>query len=286
MKKIILAIILSISVITIFQTTAYADMGPKDHLTVYIKNPPNELYYLDLLTQVPGEYSNISNNEKALLNQDMVTLLHSHENDNWFPALAGGTKIPMRGKLTGKADGNKMVHSFGYHGLPGTYRIIIVTKSGKISVSDIYTRNALQSSITYDYNTGKGIVPPILLTYLIQFLMTFSFTIIIEGVILLLFGFKLKENLKVFLLTNFLTQILLTITLGFFLINEGPTFAFIVLFPVEIVILFAETLSYKRYLLGESNKRKIAYAIVANIASCAAGLFLLDYLFMFLTKLS
>ncbi len=63
----------------------------------------------------------------------------------------------MWGNLIGEADSERMVHKFGYVGVPDTYRIILVTKSGNVSVSKVYTREALQSSITFDYATGKAL---------------------------------------------------------------------------------------------------------------------------------
>ena len=44
-------------------------------------------------------------------------------------------------------------------------------------------------------------------------------TLVIEGVILLLFGFSLKKNWKAFLLVNIITQIFLTVTVGISLIK-------------------------------------------------------------------
>lgn len=65
-----------------------------------------------------------------------------------------------------------------------------------------------------DYATNQAKAPSIWLSYLIQFLTTCILTLIIEGIILILFGYKLKENYKVFLVVNIITQIALTMTLG------------------------------------------------------------------------
>lgn len=285
-KKFKMVITLLIVIISAFSCAivVHADMGPKDSLTVYVKNPPHELYYLDLLTQETGTSDNIKN-ERESLNQNMLSLLYSYEAEGWNPALAAGTGAPMWGSLVGKSDGDKMIHTLGYVGLPDTYRIIIVTESGKVSVSDVYTRKALQSSITYDYKNGKVTIPQIWFSYIIQFLMTCIPTLIIEGFILLLFGFKIKENYKIFLLANLSTQAFLTFTLGVALILKGPFLAYFIQFPIEIVILIAETILYRRFLKGKSNGRKCVYGVVANIASWAVGFFLLSYQYQVLTAL-
>ena len=43
----------------------------------------------------------------------------------------------MWGNLVGTPYGNYMVHTFSYFGVPDTYRIIIVTESGTVTVSDV-----------------------------------------------------------------------------------------------------------------------------------------------------
>lgn len=286
-RKFKIVVILLLTIVCMFSCTVivHADLGPKDQLTVYVKNPPNELYYLDLLTQDTNTYDNFYNEgERESLNQDMLSLLYSHESEGWKPALVEGTGAPMWGSLVGEPDRDEMIHTFGYVGVPDTYRIIIVTESGKVSVSDVYTRKALQSSISYDYHSGKATIPHIWLSYIIQFLTTCIPTLIIEGMILLLFGFKFKENYKVLLLVNLSTQVVLTFTLGAALIQSGPFTAYFTQFPIEIVILIVETFLYRMYLKGKSIGRRSAYGVTANIVSWAAGFFLLSYQYQLLTS--
>lgn len=284
-QKLLLAALISCLLVIVLPATSYADMGPKDELTVYVENPPNEVYYLDLLTQNSSSYNNFhEDGEREALDKKMVALLYGYGNEGWMPALVEGTGVPMWGNLIGEADSERMVHKFGYVGVPDTYRIILVTKSGNVSVSGVYTREALQSSITFDYATGKAVVPSIFLLYFLQFGWTFVITLLAEGVILCLFGFKLKENWNVFFLTNLLTQIVLTGTVGATLIKSGMFSAHLVQFPVEIAILVFEVLVYKHFLVGNSNKSKITYGIVANLVSWLGGFFLLNYVFQFLVK--
>lgn len=275
-RKLILVVFICLFTL-VFPTTVYADMGPKDKLKVYVKNPPNEQYYLDLLTQDENRYNYIKDDERAILNADMINLLYSYENDGWKPALVEGTKMPMWGNLTGEPYENGFAHEFRYSGVPETYRIIIVTESGKVSVSDIYTRKALQSSVTYDYATNQAKAPSIWISYLIQFLTTCIPTLIIEGIILILFGYKLKENYKVLLVVNIITQIALTMTLGTTLIIYGSLAAYFVQFPVELIILIVEACIYYKYLKGRSVKRNCFYGVVANLASWLIGFLMISY---------
>ena len=169
-----------------------------------------------------------------------------------------------------------MVHTFSYFGLPKTYRIILVTQSGQVVVSEPHTRQALYSSVTFDCATGELNSPPIFAAYLVQFLSTFLPTLAIEGMILLLFGFSLRENWKVFLLVNLATQLFLTATLGATLVRQGPLSAYLIQLPVEIAILAVETLLYRRFFKGGSAGRRTAYGITANLASWGIGLLLLN----------
>jgi len=285
MRKIKFLFAFFITVILLISTSAtiYADMGPKDELTIYVENPPNEVYYLDLLTKDSKEYNNFhKEGEREALDPKILEFLYSYKSEGWLPAFTEGTGLPMWGELMGKADGDRMVHKFGYVGLPDTYRIIIATESGNVTVSDIHTRKALQSSIRFDYSTGKTVVKPIFIIYLMQYGWTFSMTLLIEGIILLLFGFKLRDNWKVFVLTNFATQVLLTATVGIALIKSGTLSAHIIQFPIEIVILIIEVFVFYRFLVGHSNKRKIAYGIVANLVSWIGFFLLINYLVKFM----
>ena len=245
---------------------AWGDMGPKDRLTIHLINPPDEPYYLDLLTQSPGDYDNLREKRDSL-DPNVLALLSQYEKEGWFPALAGGTPIPLFGKLTGEPHGDTMVHTFSYFGLPSTYRIITAAPSGQVVVSEPRTRQVLQGTVTFNYATGELTSPPLWAAYLAQFLSTCIPTLVVEGVILLLFGFSLKENGKALLLINLATQLFLTATLGVTLLKQGPISASLIQFPVEIAILAAETLLYRRLLKGGSPARRTAYGAAANLAS-------------------
>lgn len=256
-----------------FPLTAYADMGPKDALTITVINPPSEPYYLDLLTNeiTNNHYDNLREG-RAKLDQNMLQQLYSGKDAGWWPAYAGGTGAPIFGSLTGTAKDNTMVHGFSYFGVPDTYRIIIVTQSGKVTVSDTRTRENLQSSVTFDYSTGHITEPPLWQALLLQFASTLIPTLVIEGLLLLAFGFKLRGNLLVFLLTNIITQSLLTLLTGAAQYKYGAMATIIVLLFAEFLILIAESVVYALLLKGRSRGRRVGYAITANIVSCVAGI--------------
>lgn len=110
-------------------------------------------------------------------------------------------------------------------------------------------------------------------------------TILIEGIILLLFGFKLKDNWKPFIFTNILTQIMLTFIVSFVFIRNGPFAAILIQIPMELIIMFTEAFIYRKYLVGQSKNRAFIYGITANAVSMVLGTFLTLALFNYLLNL-
>ena len=80
------------------------------------------------------------------------------------------------------------LHSFRYHGVPDTYRIILVTKSGESWVSGVLHRATLQSSATVDWAARIANAPSPAMAYALQFLCTLLPTLLIEGLLLFVFG--------------------------------------------------------------------------------------------------
>ena len=152
-------------IILFMPSLAFADFGPKDRVTVTVKNYPDEVYYLDMLQAHDGNYENIDPQE---YDSDMLKYLSSYENEGWYPALYGGTDIPLFGELTGRAEGEEIVHVFSYFGVPQSFRIIIVNKHGVVHVTDEIHRKSLQSSVTVDYFTGEVTTPPVWVSYVLQ----------------------------------------------------------------------------------------------------------------------
>ncbi len=288
-RKKILSVPLIVLLLILIPTTVFADFGPKDRLTVYVKNAPDEEYYLDLLQQKDGNYENIDPNEH---NRSMLDLLTSLEDEGWYPALYGGTNAPLFGELTGKGDGENMVHVFSYFGLPQTCRIIIATESGEVKTSSVIERHSLQGSVTFDYATGDISSSPVWVSYVLQYISTLLPTLLIEGIILILLGYSLKENAGLFLSVNIITQIFLTLTAGHATIIRGPTMAFLRFFPHEMAILAFETIIYGRFLKGRQEKpktltrsKKITYGILSNLASWIISMLMINMQFEWLMSM-
>lgn len=242
-------------------TFAFADNGPKPQLIVRVKNAPQEPYYLDLLAKgdwdaedgnrIDGIDWNYDGKEDTL-DPDLLALLRDNVPAGWHACVAQGTTgAPMWGELYAEgtdASGNAL-HWFGYVGVPSTYRIILVTESGKVWVSDILNRRVLQSSVTVNWSDDTSAVtvsvPSTIPGYLLQFVATLVPTLLIEGALLLLFRYSWKKNWETFLLVNVLTQGFLAVASVYVTAHNGVSawYLFFFLLPAELIICLSSCIS-------------------------------------------
>lgn len=304
MKKSLRFCVLLALAAALLTVSAFADTGPKAQLKVLVKNAPEEPYYLDLLEK--GDYQghtygsgdgddtysgldwSYSEEEIAALDDELLDALRAAVPEGWHACTAQGTNgAPMWGDLIGSDAGGVRLHSFRYHGVPDTYRIILVTKSGESWVSGVLHRATLQSSATVDWAAKTVSVPPAVVAYALQFLCMLIPTLLIEGVLLYVFGYRSKKSWKRFLLVNLITQGGFAVYLAVTVLNHGVSgWSLLFYIPIELVITLAEVL-LDRWLLTEKGKgRAMGYAIVANIHSATVGLLLIDPLWKLIVSIS
>jgi len=275
MKKSAEVILIALSIVLLLPFTACADVGPKPSIKLIVLNPPEDEYYLDLLIDYDKKstYSNIREDDEY--DENMISILREYNEDGWRPALVTGTKAPLFGKLTGVREGDTMVHKFSYVGTPERFKVILVEKSGKVTVSEDIKRKAFESTVYYDYAKNKIWEASASLSYIKQFTMTFTATLIVEGIMLILFRFSLRKNWKPFIMVNLFTQILLTLIVFSAMYFAGSMAAFLLYIPFEIGILIIESKLYKKYLKEHSIRRRILYAITANMISFLLGMWVI-----------
>ena len=259
--------------------TASADSGPKPAVTIQVVNAPAGTYYLDLLITDPDDYPNI---DPVDYDPALIAGLKSWEDEGWYPALVEGTGVPLFGELTPGADGT---HRFTYHGLPDTFRIAVSGPGGAQATDEPFTRTVFYTHLVYDWetNTITSATSPAGF-YGLQFLSTLVPTLIIEGVLLWLFGFRAKRDWLVFLIVNLATQAGLHLWIGSGAMAAGahPLY-YLVLIVAEVPILLVELAVYVFLLQEHGRLRRAAYAACANIASYALGYFPLHWAVEFLS---
>ncbi len=270
MKRWVCIIMFMILSLSLFTFAVHADVGPKPAITIIAKNMPSEMCYMDLLIDDnDDEYKNLD--DLSSYNKDMIEALKTYSMDGWRPALTTGTHVPMTGHLLCQIEQGKCQMRYGYMGVPDTFKIIVVTESNQMVVSNVIKRKAFSSTIYFDYSSGRAYERSIITSYLIQMMFTFVATILIEGLILLAFRFNLKKNYKPLLLINILTQVLLTIVVISTMITRGSLIALIYYFILEIVIVIIEIVLFNQYLKEHSKTRRKIFALTANVVSFIAG---------------
>lgn len=291
MKRLLRMPALLLLSLTMLTSAALADSGPKPQLIVQVRNAPVCGYYLDLLEE--GEYKGHSYGSGDTEYSGIDWSYHGDFPDEvfldqfraaipkgWHACTAQGTNgAPMWGDLIGEDAGQqgKRLHTFGYFGVPETYRIMILSRDGDLWVTAPYTRKALQSSVTVDWEQRSVHVPSLWTSYLLQFLATLLPTLAIEGALLAAFGFAQKRNFKVFLLVNLLTQGGFAAYAAYHTMTYGASGWSLLLFvPIELVIAAVEVLLYRRWLTGHSRTRAAVYGLCANGASALLGLWLVE----------
>ena len=302
LRAIVCALLASLALMTV----ALADFGPKPQLTVRVENAPQELYYLDLLAEGDWDAEDTDSNDgiersyygkEDTLDPDLLALLRENVPKGWHACVAQGTTgAPIYGELYAEstdASGNDL-HIFGYHGVPSTYRIILVTQSGKVWLSEALERRVLQSSVTVhwadDTENTTVTVPSTVTGYLLQFLATLVPTLLIEGILLLLFQYSWKQNWKAFLLVNLVTQGVLAAASSVLNLQNGAALwnYFLFRLPMEAVVLLIELYLYagRGLLTGHSKGRAALYAVTANFASAVIGYYLAEPVWRFVVSIS
>ena len=267
---------LAMCLLTVF---ALADAGPKPMLTVKVANAPEGLYYLDLLEPDAAGADPCNNNrredEDQPLDPALVDSLLSAVPEGWHACTLDHTNgRPIWGDLLGEDAGeNLRLHTFRYMGVPDTYRVILATEDGSTWVSPVLERESLQSSVTVDWADKSVTVPPVWRAYAVQLLTTLTTTLVMEGLLLVLFGFwRQKGNWLVFLLVNLVTQGGLAIWTARVFLHSGVSgWSMLSIIPAELVILLAETAAYALLLTGQPRSRAAAYGFLANLFSAVAG---------------
>ncbi len=265
--------------------TAYADIGPKPEVTITVVNAPEGVLYLDLLAQgepMDQPYSN-SNGEcdPALLDN-----LRSLEGDGWVLAYTTGVarNAPVFGDVRPREDGT---WRFSYVGLPETFRVAAATADEAKAAEVSYTRDFVDN-IVYDWqaNTVREATPPPL-RFLIRLAATLIPTLLIEGALFWLFGFRERRGWLVFLAVNTATQVGLHLAVGSILPQAGWHFlnyTLTILIP-ELIVWVAEAAAYAFLLREHSRGRRVGYAFAANFASFVLGYFPLHLLYDLLRSL-
>lgn len=287
MKKRVFTIITSLVLaMSLFQFTAYADIGPKPSVNITFENMSDEICYGTLLSieDSTGPASAFNGDNKVILSElgeDVENIwkafVEYKDTDNFYFL-----------QWFWKCSDTKELHWTYYP--PQTFKILLYyPKSNTFIVSDIYEQYAFDSyykvemdgidiqSVTsskplivaekdYDYSAE-----------LFSLICRIILTILLEIIIALLFKFRERKLLLSIVYINIATQILLNAALNIINYKMGSMGFIVFYILLEIAVFIIEAILYA-IVFNKVSKEPISkgkstlYALIANACSFALGL--------------
>ena len=279
LRKMISLLICMILIISL-PVTAKADIGPKPSVRITFTGIEGETYYGTLLSEKRSTgpatawngYEDYRDwkpeNEKPIWEKFI-----SYEDTDGYYFLQEWWDCSETNQL-----------NWTYYP-PNPFKILLYfPETDSFYVSDIYERYAFDSYFTVDLSAYATTPITARQSYdytweLISLGARIVLTIVLELAIALVFGYREKKALSFLAIINVITQVTLNVALNIINYKSGSmgfTFAFICM---EILVFAIEAISYKALLHRFSEKEKVehrgvTYALVANTASFAIGLWL------------
>ena len=260
------AVILISLLLALFFAHAHADTGPHPSVSVTFTNLPDSVHYATLLAEKEfyGPHRAVS---EPQMNSSYERFLASSA----FLEVAARTGYYYWGHLYEIKDGRIR---WGYYP-PERFMILLYDEAAETVYASAETerfafdsvyRVTLREDGTLDVEKESRQFKTI--SNAAVRLVT---TVLVEILVALLFGYKVKQELLIIGITNILTQVLL----NWYLI-VGNTFpdTMIWLFrflTMELAVFIGEAIAYSKLLKSHSRKRAVLYAMAANTASLLSG---------------
>ena len=254
------AIVIALLFLLCFYVPVSADIGPKPSIRIKVKNPPEGVYYIALLSQKGGIRTNLSERDLKPEDKDIAQFFKEYSKDGYHVFF---------NPTSSNIQKNNSENSYRfYYMVPDTFKVLLLTVDGKEYVSNTITKKAFNADCTFDAASGE-LTEQIFTKYnihsaLIGTFVCFTATVLTEMAVLPMFALPFKKNMKHFWFINTVTQVFLNAVL---LISSDLR----IWAAAELVIIAVETLYYRNRLVnrnGEHNKkRNESYAIVANVIS-------------------
>jgi hypothetical protein len=293
--KLIIIIFLLISSIFIFTTPVSADVGPKPTSTVEIIGI-DEPYYFDLLVEhsfsVPilTDIEVLSQIEYDYYAEDYPNILNGYQDDDGFASYTLYTNMPH---VIRQLENTNEFH-VGYFSAPSVFKIVIVTESNNVYISEIINKTYFSAHFTYDFsndtvieeaaNNSNNVYDNVgdvsedfpYLSIIGVAVLGVVLTLIIELGVLYVFGYREKETYKIALFTNIGTQLILNLCI-FFGFALWSIFGGIgILIIGEVLVFIIEIFVYQITFKERHIVKPIPYALLANLASLILGWYILS----------
>lgn len=155
---------------------------------------------------------------------------------------------------------------------------LVVSGNGK-SYNQIIGKEYLKgysSIITLDFTNQTIAAGKLVSRSIILVSLRVLFTLMIEGIVFLIFGFRNKKSWLAFLIINLLTQGILNIVLNGF--SPFLSYKIIGLIFLEFFVFVAEIVGFLVFAKEHGKFRRIAYVLIANLTSLIMGGYLITAL--------
>lgn len=285
-KRLLFLLAVFTLLIPVCTVTASADCGPKPSTVVYINRTDFDDCVITLLAREEGNgpYRAVEegkeNPEKEDIRREAWQAFAAYEDPDGF-YFWGETFIPMV--------------NWSYYP-PEVFKVAVYFPETDVLLvsQEIFERYAFESKFALDLDhvdkDQSGIVSMKLEkevnwpAKIGEFFLRVAVTLAIELLVAFVWGYRSKRQVKVLLMVNLVTQVILNVMLSLWYIFDGPLSAMLRLMEGEIVVLIVESVSYVRRLPERSGKatganmRAFCYALTANLLSCYLGWKILDWL--------
>ncbi len=154
----------------------------------------------------------------------------------------------------------------------------LIVESGEKSFEctlPVSTFNRYNNLLTLDFNSQKVVLGQFPFRTPLLIAMRVTLTLLIEGLIFFIFGYRKKSSWITFLCVNLFTQGALNVLLS------GPNLTAYWIFGLafyEIIIFIVEAILFAAILKEYKKGRAVTYALVANIISLLLGCILISSL--------
>lgn len=304
MRKWMAVLICIVMVTALFPITASADTGPKPSVRITFENLGDEECWGTLLSskQSTGPSSAWDGTEENARHNENPNEQYSYQPfgyDIWKAFVDYAEKDDFYFlQEAWQIDETKEL-AWTYYP-PNEFKILLYfPESGEFAISGVYERYAFDSyftvnmdgvKLTVDYNeelsSDERINAYKSYNYAVEIgslVARILITILIEMAIALMFGYREKKQLLLLIGVNGITQIILNVLLNIINYNSGEL-AFVIFYVLfELVVFAIEAILFYRLLNKLSIKKKpkwlaVIYALVANIVSFGAGMYIAEWL--------
>lgn len=265
-KKIVLLLTLILFLFVSTSITVNADMGPKPAIIIDIIGIEGDYVAAFASKKVSGpnfDYESWLKYEEHRVEYHPIMEYKDDEGFKWM------TKYY-------ECNGDSEI-KFTYYA-PSEFKLVIYKDNELYKVTEITEMYAFRSYFKMDF-TKEAIKIKTTYPYIretLRFILRVVLTLLIEVGLFFVFYLYTKRNLKVVLIVNVITQVLLNIIINICTYTSGELTALLILILIEMAIFIIEPVLFAILMKKKNKILIILYALIANFLSFILGFLALN----------